>query len=185
MAGKGLIVLVMDEPDDEAMLVRFASRAHLGNDLVVVRDGVEAVEYLLAAGSHADRPADEFPDLVLLDVRLPRLGGLEVLARIRSVREARRLPVAMLTDSDEDEARLRALGLTDVAYLRKPVGFPALVEAAARLGLSLVLCRDAEERIEASQRRVKTSLEHIERSLVRLAESEDRAQSREGARPEA
>jgi CheY-like chemotaxis protein len=123
-----LIVLVEDNPDDEALTLRALKKQHLANEIVVVRDGVEALEFLLS-------PDNQLPHLVLLDLKLPRLDGLQVLQRLRSEPRTRLLPVVVLTSSDEDRDVIDGYRLGANSYIRKPVDFNQFSEAVRQLGL--------------------------------------------------
>jgi two-component system response regulator len=130
-----VILLVEDNPDDEALTVRALKKNKIVNEVVVARDGVQALEYLLGEGAHAGRDATELPQVVLLDLKLPKLDGLGVLRRIRSDDRTKLLPVVILTSSNEEQDRISGYGLGANSYVRKPVDFDAFVTAAAQLGL--------------------------------------------------
>lgn len=125
------ILLVEDNPDDELLTLRALRANHLGNHVEVARDGVQAVEYLLGDG-HADRP---LPELVLLDLKLPKMDGLEVLQRLRANARTRRLPVVVLTSSREEQDIISSYELGANSYVRKPVDFEQFLEAVRQLGL--------------------------------------------------
>jgi two-component system response regulator len=110
-------------------------QARITNQVIVARDGVEALEYLFGEGAHASRDVRDQPVVVLLDLKLPKIGGLEVLERLRADERTRYVPVVVLTTSTEQEDRLRAGDLHANSYVRKPVDFDAFVEAARQLGL--------------------------------------------------
>jgi two-component system, response regulator len=130
------IILLVEDNDDDAELTTMAFRAaRLSNPVVRVRDGVEALDYLNARDAYAGRALDDVPALVLLDINLPRLSGLEVLAAIRSTEHIRHVPVVILTSSDEEKDRLAAYGHCANSYVRKPVDYDAFVGAARDLGL--------------------------------------------------
>ncbi len=130
-----VILLVEDNPDDvELTLHAFASNRIL-NPVVTARDGVEALEYLFGTGGHAGRDARVQPAVVLLDLKLPRIDGLEVLRRIRGDERTRLLPVVILTSSNEDRDRIEGYALGANSYVRKPVDFDEFVRAAGQLGL--------------------------------------------------
>jgi two-component system response regulator len=114
--------------------------------VVVARDGVEALDYLFATGGHAGRDPGVLPTLVLLDLKLPRIDGLEVLRRLRADARSRLLPVVILTSSNEDEDRLRGYSLGANSYVRKPVDFDEFVRAAGQLGLYWLLLNQAPPR---------------------------------------
>ena len=129
------ILLVEDNPDDEALTVRAFRKSNLSNDVVVAHDGVEALEYLFAEGAYADRDPREVPNLVLLDIKLPKLDGLEVLQRIRENEHTHMLPVVMLTSSKEQDDLARSYSLGANSYIRKPVDFSQFMTAIQQLGL--------------------------------------------------
>lgn len=129
------ILLVEDNPDDEALTVRAFKKSNLSNDVVVAHDGVEALDYLFARGAFADRNPHELPNLVLLDIKLPKLDGLEVLERIRENELTRMLPVVMLTSSKEQDDLARSYELGANSYIRKPVDFAQFMTAIQQLGL--------------------------------------------------
>lgn len=130
-----LIMLVEDNPDDEALTVRALKKNKIVNEVVVARDGVEALEYLFGEGPHAGRDTRELPQVVLLDLKLPKLDGLGVLRRIRADERTKTLPVVILTSSNEEQDRMQGYGWGANSYVRKPVDFDQFVEAAKQLGL--------------------------------------------------
>jgi len=125
------ILLVEDNPDDELLTLRALRANNLGNYVEVARDGAQAVEYLLGEG-HASRP---LPELVLLDLKLPKMDGLEVLQRVRANGRTRRLPVVVLTSSREEQDIISSYELGANSYVRKPVDFEQFLEAVRQLGL--------------------------------------------------
>ncbi|AAZ97145.1 Response regulator receiver domain protein (CheY) [Thiobacillus denitrificans ATCC 25259] len=137
------ILLVEDNPDDEALTVHALETNKIGNTLAVARDGVEALDYLFGTGSHAGRPVADLPAVVLLDLKLPKIDGLEVLRRIRSDERTRLLPVVILTSSNEEEDRIKGYSLGANSYVRKPVDFDDFVRAAGQLGLYWLLLNQA------------------------------------------
>jgi two-component system, response regulator len=132
---KNVILLVEDNPDDEALTVRALRKSKIVNEVVVARDGVQALEYLFAEGPYAGRDVTTMPQVVLLDLKLPKLDGLEVLRRMRSDPRTKLLPVVVLTSSNEEQDRINSYGLGANSYVRKPVDFEQFVEAAKQLGL--------------------------------------------------
>lgn len=130
-----VILLVEDNDDDAELTARAFSDAKIENPLWHVRDGVEALDYLFCRGEYADRLASDLPAVVLLDLQLPRLGGIEVLKAIRSESATRHLPVVILTSSTEDRDRLSAYDERANSYVQKPIGYEAFVAAARQLGL--------------------------------------------------
>jgi two-component system response regulator len=129
------ILLVEDSDDDAELTVRAFKAARISNAIVRARDGVEALDYLFARGAHADRRPEDLPSVVLLDLNLPRVGGLEVLSTIRSTELTRHLPVVILTSSDEERDRLAAYEQWANSYVRKPVDYDQFELAARDLGL--------------------------------------------------
>ena len=130
-----VILLVEDNPDDEALTLRALRKNNIVNEVVVARDGVEALDYLFGTGAYAGRDVSQLPKLVLLDLNLPRLDGLEVLKRIRSEPTTQIVPVVVLTSSKEDRDLVESYRLGANSYVRKPVDFVEFVEAARQLGL--------------------------------------------------
>ncbi len=130
-----VILLVEDSADDEALTLRALSRNKIGNEVIVARDGEEALEWLFATGRHADRDHRQQPALVLLDLKLPKIDGLEVLRRIRERTETRLVPVVILTSSREEQDRLHGYLSGANSYIRKPIDFAHFVEAVRQVGL--------------------------------------------------
>lgn len=130
-----IILLVEDNPDDVELTLRAFERSKLMNEIVVARDGGEALEYLFATGTHAGRDLSVMPEVVLLDLNLPKIDGLEVLRRLRGDDRTRRLPVVVLTSSNEEQDVLRSYDLGANSFVRKPVDFAQFLEAAQQLGL--------------------------------------------------
>jgi len=130
-----VILLVEDSADDEALTLRALTRNNIGNEVVIARDGEEALEWLFATGRHADRDHRQQPALVLLDLKLPKIDGLEVLRRIRARVETRLVPVVILTSSREEQDRLRGYLNGANSYIRKPIDFAHFVEAVRQVGL--------------------------------------------------
>ncbi len=137
------VLLVEDNPDDEALTMRALKKAHILNPVVIVRDGAEAVEYLLCTGRYADRDPTDTPQVILLDLNLPLIGGLEVLRRIRTDPHARLLPVVVLTSSKEEEDLIASYSLGANSYVRKPVDFGEFAEAVRKLGLFWLLVNES------------------------------------------
>jgi two-component system response regulator len=129
------ILLVEDNADDEELTLRAFRRSKVLNQVEVVRDGVEALDYLFATGAHADRDPKAMPSVILLDLKLPKLGGLDVLRRVRADERTRRIPVVVLTSSNEEKDILSSYGLGANSFVRKPVDFAQFMEAAQQLGL--------------------------------------------------
>lgn len=127
------ILLVEDNPDDEALTRRALAKNNIQNEIVVARDGAEALDYLFGTGVHARKPVA--PEIVLLDLKLPKVDGMEVLRRIRAEPRTRLLPVVILTSSREEKDLVNGYGLGANSYIRKPVDFSQFVEAVRQLGL--------------------------------------------------
>jgi CheY-like chemotaxis protein len=130
-----VLLLVEDNPDDEALTVRALKKNKIANEVVVARDGVEAWDYLLGTGAFAGRDTSILPQVVLLDLKLPKLDGLGLLRRIRSYEITKFLPVVILTSSNEEQDRISSYSLGANSYVRKPVDFDQFLEAARQLGL--------------------------------------------------
>jgi len=129
------ILLVEDNPDDVALTVRAFQKNNVANRIVVAADGVEALDYLFATGLHAGRDVNEVPAMILLDLKLPKIDGLEVLRRLRADERTKLLPVVILTSSKEDQDLVKGYALGANSYVRKPVDFNEFLEAARQLGL--------------------------------------------------
>jgi two-component system, response regulator len=132
---KEKILLVEDNPDDEALTLRAFKKNNISNEVVVARDGVEALDYLFGTGPYAGRDTADTPQVVLLDLKLPKLSGLEVLRKIRSEPLTRLLPVIILTTSSEESDVVSGYELGANSYIRKPVDFNQFLEAVRQLGL--------------------------------------------------
>ncbi len=129
-----LILLVEDNPDDETLTLRALSKNGIRHRIEVVRDGVEALDFLFARGAHATRVGWGMPTVTLLDLKLPRVNGLEVLRQIRADARTRNLPVVVLTSSREDEDLIQSYGLGANSYIRKPVDFVQFMDAVRQVG---------------------------------------------------
>ena len=129
------ILLVEDNPDDEALTLRALRKANVGNDIVVARDGAEALDRLLGG----DAASRGLPQVVLLDLKLPKVDGLEVLRRLRADDRTKILPVVILTSSNEEQDRVAGYQLGANSYVRKPVDFAQFAEAVRQLGLYWLL----------------------------------------------
>jgi two-component system response regulator len=134
MASK-TILLVEDNADDEALTFRALMKNNIGNQLVITRDGAEALDYLFANGQYSARDVNAGPQVVLLDLNLPKVSGLEVLRRLRANDRTRHLPVVILTSSNEEQDRLQGYENGANSYVRKPVDFNQFIEAVRQLGL--------------------------------------------------
>jgi two-component system response regulator len=135
MPSNRLILLVEDNPDDVELTMRALKKNRIATEVIVVRHGVEALDFLFATGGYASRNVDLQPDLVLLDLKLPKVDGLEVLRRMREDARTRLLPVVVLTLSNEEQDILEAYRLGVNSYVRKPVDFDEFMEAARQLGI--------------------------------------------------
>jgi len=130
-----VVLLVEDNRDDEELTRLAFTENHIVNKVVVARDGAEALDYLFARGAHAGRRPDQDPEVVLLDLNLPKLSGLDVLKAIRAAPSTALLPVVVLTSSKEQEDIMRSYQLGANAYVRKPVDFGEFADAVKQLGL--------------------------------------------------
>ncbi|MEW5957486.1 MAG: response regulator [Chloroflexota bacterium] len=138
-----IVLLVEDNPDDVELTLRAFRKNNLLNQVVVAQDGVEALDYLFGSGAYAGRDPGELPQLVLLDLNLPRIGGLEVLRRIRADERTKLLPVVILTTSKEEQDRLQSYLLHANSYIRKPVDFGQFSQAIQQLGLYWLVLNEA------------------------------------------
>ncbi len=130
-----VILLVEDNPDDETLALRALKKNNILNEVVVARDGAEAIDYLFGTGAYAGRDLDAMPQVVLLDLKLPKISGLEVLKRIRENERTRMQPVVILTSSKEDQDLIGSYSLGANSYIRKPVDFGQFTEAVRQVGL--------------------------------------------------
>jgi len=138
---------VEDNLDDETLTLRAFKKNNVANDVVVARDGIEALDYLFGTGPHDGRDPADLPTVTLLDLKLPRIDGLEVLRRIRNDQRTRLLPVVVLTSSREEQDVIRGYELGANSYVRKPVNFDDFVVAAQQLGLYWLLINEAPPRM--------------------------------------
>jgi CheY-like chemotaxis protein len=130
-----IILLIEDNPDDEALTLRALEKNNIKNDVVVVHDGAEALDYLFGTGSYAGRDLNVMPQVTLLDLKLPKVDGLEVLRRLRANELTHLLPVVILTSSNEERDRVSGYGLGANSYVRKPIDFGQFIDAVRQLGL--------------------------------------------------
>ncbi len=141
MPGK-MILLVEDNPDDEELALLALRDNHVSNDVVVARDGVEALDFLFGTGDYAGRDLSVMPAVIFLDLKLPKVDGLDVLRRLRNDKRTRLLPVVILTSSKEEEDIIASYGLGANSYVRKPVDFSELTEAVRQLKLYWLLLNE-------------------------------------------
>ena len=130
-----VILLVEDNADDEVLTLRALKKNNIRNEVIVARDGSEALDYLFGTGIHAGRNLSVMPQIILLDLKLPKLDGFEVLNRVRASEITKLLPVVILTTSNEDQDRIRGYDLGANSFVRKPVEFEKFIEAVRQLGL--------------------------------------------------
>lgn len=147
MSRSQIILLVEDNPDDVALTLRAFDKSKIVNEIVVVRDGEEALDFLFATGAHASRDADVMPEVILLDLKLPKIDGLEVLRRIRADERTRRVPVVILTSSKEDRDIVSSYEHGANSFVRKPVDFAEFVEASRQLGLYWLVINEPPPRM--------------------------------------
>ena len=138
-----IILLVEDNADDEKLTLRALKKNNIRNEVVVARDGAEALDFLFGAGTYAGRDLSDMPQVILLDLKLPKLDGLEVLRRLRANDRTKLLPVVILTSSNEEQDRIKGYGLGANSYVRKPVDFNDFSEAARQLGLYWLILNEA------------------------------------------
>ena len=138
-----VILLVEDNADDELLTLRALKKNNIRNEVVIARDGVEAVDYLFGTDAHAGRDLSIMPPVILLDLKLPKMDGFEVLERFRYSEFTRYLPVVILTTSSEDQDRIRGHDLGANSFVRKPVEFDKFIEALRQLGLYWLILNEA------------------------------------------
>jgi two-component system response regulator len=137
------ILLVEDNADDEALTLRALKKNNIKNEVIVAHDGAEALEYLFGTGKFAGRNTDFIPQVVLLDLKLPKVDGLEVLRRLRADQRTKLLPVVILTSSTEEQDRIKGYDLGANSYVRKPVDFTQFIDAVRQLGLYWLILNEA------------------------------------------
>ena len=137
--GKNAILVVEDNEDDLELTLRAFAKNHILNEIIIARDGVEALEYLLGTGAHEGRDLHEMPEVVLLDLKMPRMDGIETLKRIRANEHTKLLPVVVLTSSDEEKDMIESYECGVNSYIRKPVDFDQFVDAVQQLSLYWVV----------------------------------------------
>ena len=140
------ILLVEDNPDDVELTLRALKKQNVKNEVVVTRDGAEALDYLFTTGAHADRDKSIMPAVILLDLKLPKIDGLQVLQRLRADERTKLLPVAILTSSKEEQDIVNGYKLGANSYVRKPVNFNQLSDAVKQLGLYWLLLNEPPPR---------------------------------------
>jgi two-component system, response regulator len=133
------ILLVEDNPNDEELTLRALRKANIANEVAIARDGQEALDFLFGAGKYAGREPPTMPAVVLLDLKLPKLDGIDVLQRIRADPRTKLVPVVILTSSSEDEDMVRSYQSGANSYVRKPIEFGAFANAVTQLGMYWVL----------------------------------------------
>ena len=138
-----VILLVEDNPDDEALTLRALKKNNIQNEVVVARDGVEALDFLFGTGKYAGRDVTVLPSVTLLDLKLPKIDGLEVLEKVRANELTKLLPVVILTSSKEEQDLIRGYKLGANSYIRKPVDFSQFIEAVRQLGLYWLLLNES------------------------------------------
>ena len=137
-----VILLVEDNPDDVKLTMRALKKANVLNEVVVAQDGAEALDYLFGAGKYAGRDVNQKPQVVLLDLKMPKVDGFEVLQRIRADERTKLLPVVVLTTSSEDKDRVASYQFHANSFVRKPVDFNQFTEAVRQLGLYWLLLNE-------------------------------------------
>jgi len=134
-----MILLVEDNPNDEELTLRALRKANIANEVFVARDGQQALDFLFGTGQHAGRELAKMPAVVLLDLKLPKLDGIDVLQRMRADPRTKLTPVVVLTSSSEDEDMLRSYQSGANSYVRKPIEFSAFAHAVTQLGMYWIL----------------------------------------------
>ncbi len=146
------MLLVEDNPDDEALTLRVLNKHKIWNDIVVARDGAEALDYLFGSGVYADRDTSQMPEVILLDLKLPKIDGLEVLRRLRADERSKLIPVVIFTSSSEEQDMITGYDLGANSYVRKPVDFNQFSEAVAELGMYWKLLNQTPEQLKVGSK---------------------------------
>ena len=137
-----IILLVEDNPDDVTLTERALKKSHILNKLIVTKDGAEALDFIFGTGTYSDRDMSIMPEVVLLDLKLPKIDGIEVLRRIRSKETTKLLPVVILTSSKEEKDVVDGYRFGANSYIRKPVDFNQFVDAVKQLGMYWLLLNE-------------------------------------------
>ena len=143
-----IILLVEDNARDEVLTLRALKNSNLANEIIVARDGVEALDYLFGTGKYEGRDTSVAPQLIMLDLKMPKLDGLQVLKAIRKDERTKRLPVVIFTSSSEQEDMIKSYDLGANSYVRKPVDFEGFAEAVRKLGLYWLLLNQAAPTVQ-------------------------------------
>ena len=143
-----VILLVEDHPDDEELTMRALAKNNIMNEVVVARDGVQALEYLFGTGAYAGRDMTVMPQIILLDLKLPKIDGLEVLRRLRADERTKFLPVVILTSSKEEQDVMKSYQLGANSYVRKPVDFQEFTKAVQQLGLYWLILNESAQEVQ-------------------------------------
>jgi two-component system response regulator len=146
-----VILLVEDNPDDEMLTLRAFKKNNIANEVIIARDGAEALEYLFGTGQYEKRDLSIMPAVILLDLKLPKVDGLEVLRRLRANDRTKRLPVVILTSSKEERDIVSSYDLGANSYIHKPVDFDRFTKAVGQLGLYWLLLNELPPKKGASQ----------------------------------
>ena len=148
MSKDQVILLVEDHPDDEELTMRALAKNNIMNEVVVARDGVQALEYLFGTGAYAGRDMNVMPQIILLDLKLPKIDGLEVLRRLRADDRTKFLPVVILTSSKEEQDVMKSYQLGANSYVRKPVDFQEFTKAVQQLGLYWLILNESAQEVQ-------------------------------------